>query len=100
MGATAMIDEAEFEKSLILFREAVGYVVSAFKSDFPEGVEPGDREAMARLGSRVEDLIMVYDRLQAAAGLQEGERPRFAKFFIGREGVYTEVPPWHQPDVR
>jgi hypothetical protein len=92
-----MMNEVEFQKARVLFREAIGFVASAFESDIPEGCEPGDREGMARLGSRVEDLAVVYDRFQVMAGLREGERTRFADFFTGRDGVYVEVPPWHQP---
>jgi hypothetical protein len=71
-----------------LLAESLGLVVGEMEVSFPEGSDPvtsGGRDGLARLGSRIEDVMECHDRLQVAFGLPEGEAPRFARFFADRE---------------
>jgi hypothetical protein len=100
LEANLAAKQAEFEAARHMFACCLSLVQGEFEQTFPEGCYQctGDRGGMARLGSRLEDLANVYDRFQAALGLHDGERTRFASFFTGRPGVTANPPAWHRPD--
>jgi hypothetical protein len=91
------VDHADFDKQQsekeALFRErrrgfieAMSYVMGEFEVQFPEDCQrfPYNRDGMAKLGGRIEDLMEVYDRFQASLGIRDGEEPRFAHAFDHR----------------